>query len=93
MVSSFTIDRHEHKIEPTSMISTATPLRFYFAGTAVAAYEYVHTDANVILDSSILALRYLSDSFALFCPVRNHIIVWDLLTGSISNTLRNQSEA
>lgn len=27
----------------------------------------------------------------LFCPIKNHVIAWDLLTGNIANTLRNQT--
>lgn len=25
----------------------------------------------------------------LFCPIKNHLIAWDLLCGNIANTLRN----
>lgn len=73
------------------MISTSTPLRYYFAGLSVAVYEYVHIDANVILDSTALCLKYHPESFMLFCPIKNHVIAWDLLTGNIANTLRNQT--
>jgi hypothetical protein len=73
------------------MISTNNPLRYYFAGTSVSLFEYINIDANVILDSTALCLKYHHDTFALYCPVKNHVIVWDLLTGSISNTLRNQT--
>ena len=91
LVSSFSVDKHEKKIEPACMISTTHPLRYYFGGTSVVAYEYVHIDANVILDSTVLCLIYDHNSFTLYSPVKNHIVAWDLLTGSISNTLRDQS--
>ncbi len=73
------------------MISTTNPLRYYFAGLSVHIYEYVHIDANVIQDSTALCLRYQPLNFSIYCPVKNHIIVCDMLTGCISNTLRNQS--
>jgi hypothetical protein len=93
LVSSFTIDKHEHKIEPSCMIATNTPLKYYFAGTSISVYEYIHIDANVILDSTALCLKYHAPTFSLYCPVKNHVVIWDLLTGSISNTLRNQATA
>ena len=75
------------------MIATNNPLKYYFAGTSVSVYEYIHIDSNVILDSNVLCLKYQPDSFSLYCPVKNHVVIWDLLTGSISNTLRNQTTA
>lgn len=29
----------------------------------------------------------------LYSPVKNHIVAWDLLTGNIANTLRNQASS
>jgi hypothetical protein len=40
------------------MISTKNPLRYYFAGNSVVLYEYIHIDANVILDSTALCIKY-----------------------------------
>jgi len=40
------------------MISTSNPLKYFFAGLSVSAYEYIHVDANVILDSTALSLKY-----------------------------------
>jgi WD40 repeat protein len=93
LVSSFSIDRHDCKLEPSCMVASTSPLRYFFGGLAVAAYEYIHIDANVILDSTVLCLKYHPSSFTLYSPVKNHIVAWDLLTGAISNTLRNQSPA
>ena len=73
------------------MIATQHPLRYFFGGFAVSAFEYVHIDANVIQDTNILSLHHDPSSFALYTPVKNHIISWDLLTGTVSNTLRNQT--
>ena len=73
------------------MISTQHPLRYFFGGFDVVAYQYVHIDANVIQDSGILALEYDPSTFILYSPVKNHIVAWDLLTGVVSNTLRNQT--
>lgn len=90
-MSSFSIDKIDNKIEPTCMISTDHPLRYYFGGSSVVSYEYVHIDANVIRDSTVLCLKYDPNNFTLYSPVKNHIVAWDLLTGTISNTLRDQS--
>ena len=38
LVSSFSIDKHENKIEPSCMISTQHPLRYFFGGFSVAAF-------------------------------------------------------
>lgn len=73
------------------MIATNKPLRYFFGGSSVVAYEYVHIDANVIMDSNILCLKYDHNNFMLYSPVKNHIVAWDLLTGTVSNTLRNQT--
>ena len=75
------------------MIATNSPLKYYFAGTSISVYEYIHIDSNVILDSNVLCLKYHADTFSLYCPVKNHVVIWDLLTGSICNTLRNQTAA
>jgi hypothetical protein len=72
------------------MISTSN-LKYYFAGLSVSAYEYIHVDANVILDSTALCLKYEPSSFNVYCPIKNHIVAWNLLTGNISSTLRNQT--
>ena len=72
------------------MVSNASPLRYFFGGFGVIAYEYIHIDANVVSDSNALGLKYHPASFVLFTPIKNHIVAWDLLTGSIANTLRNQ---
>jgi len=80
-------------VEPTYLISTNNPLRYYFAGLSVAVYEYVHIDANIILDATALCLKYHPESFMLYCPIKNHLITWDLLCGNIANTLRNQTSS
>lgn len=73
------------------MIATTNPLKYYFAGLSVSGYEYIHVDANVILDATALTLKYEPSTFTLYCPIKNHIIAWDLLTGNITNTMRNQT--
>lgn len=73
------------------MISTLHPLRYFFGGVSAVAYDYIHIDANVIQDSTILCLKYHNPSFSLYCPAKNHLVGWDLLTGTISTTLRNQT--
>lgn len=88
LVSAFPIDKHEQRIEPTCLAASTKPLRYFFGGTAAAAYEYVHIDSNVIQDSTALCLRYHSQSFTLYCPFKNNIVGWDLLTGLVSITLR-----
>lgn len=70
-------------------MSTTNPLKYYFGGTAVSAYDYIHIDANIIQDSTALCLKYHPSSFTLYCPIKNHLVGWDLLTGSIALTLRN----
>ena len=73
------------------MISSINPLRYFFGGNACAGYQYVHIDANVIQDSGIIGLEYDPQGFCLYSPVKNHIVVWDLLTGIVAMTLRNQT--
>ena len=51
----------------------------------------MHIDANIIQDSGIYCMKYDPSSFTLYSPVKNHVIAWDLLTGTVSNTLRNQT--
>jgi hypothetical protein len=29
----------------------------------------------------------------LYCPIKNHLVSWDLLSGNIANTLRNQTSS
>ena len=41
------------------------------------------------MDSTALCLKYEPNSFTLYCPVKNHIVGWSLLTGKIIVTLRN----
>lgn len=91
LVSSFSIDKHEHKIEPTCLMASTNPLKYFFGGTAVSAYEYIHIDANVIQDSTALCLKYHPSSFTLYCPIKNNLVGWDLLTGKIAVTLRNMT--
>lgn len=73
------------------MVTTKDPIRYYFSSSNVSVYEYVQIDANVIHDSIILCLKYNAENFMLYCPIKNHIIVWNLLTGTIATTLRNQT--
>lgn len=71
------------------MVSSPDPLRYYFGGLTVNVYEYIHIDVNVIMDSTALCLKYEPSTFTLYCPVKNHVVGWDLLTGNIAVTLRN----
>lgn len=47
----------------------------------------------MLLDSPPLNLRYISDKFILYCPLKNNIVLWNLLVGKIQSILRNQTPA
>jgi hypothetical protein len=51
----------------------------------------VQNEANIIQDANIYNMKYDASQFTLYTPVKNHIVAWDLLTGTISSTLRNQT--
>jgi hypothetical protein len=42
------------------MIATNEPLRYYFAGLGIAAFEYTHIDTNAIADFTALSLKYVA---------------------------------
>lgn len=92
LVSSFTVDRHDHAVEPTSMIALTQPLRYYFGGVGIAGYQYVHVDSNPLQDAPLLSLHHRARPTRLYAPLKNHLLEWDLLTGHLNNTLRNITE-
>ncbi len=58
-------------------------IKYYFATDKIVGYEYVEAEkATTNHNHGIFPqINYLSNNFKLLTPIKNHILVWNLLTG------------
>lgn len=91
VISSFSVDHGDKNTDPTCLANSLDPVRYYFGGSAITCYEFIPSDSNLPIESSALCIRHQKNKFKLYCPIRNSVLVWDLLTGTLANTLQEQS--
>ena len=87
LLSSFPIDKHENCIEPTAIVALQHPLRYYFAGNGLKAYQYVEVQATPLQQGGIVAVGLDQVRLRLYGSVKRGVLVWDLLTGALVNSL------
>lgn len=56
-------------------------VQYYFGTEKILGYEYSEIEKSSIVGGSITEMKYDPLRFRLFNPLKNHVVVWNLLTG------------
>lgn len=70
------------------------PILYYFGTDKIVGYRFNEIEKTSLINNSgtIVDMRYLSRHKKLYTPIKNHIIIWNLLTGLNEETFYDMME-
>ena len=67
-------------------------VQYYFGMEKIVGYEYFEIEKSTIVGGSVSEMKYDSGRFRLFTPLKNHVVVWNLLTGRMEEVFYDMAE-
>ncbi len=67
-------------------------IQYYFGTEKIVGYEYFEIEKSSIVGGNVTEMKYDARRFKMLTPLKNHVLVWNLLTGRMEEVFYDMAE-